>query len=357
MSWLSKNYEKAALGGAVVVALALAFFGWSKYGNVENDMPPPLSGPPAGPSKVAVDGADRIAQAEASMKRDRILERGLVGERPVDLFTGIPLFVSSSNNEPVDLVKGEPVHDPIPNSWWLDNRIDPGYADSPQRDPDQDGFSNLAEYQAKTDPNDAKDFPPLIAKLKYVKDETVTWLLSPRYGSQGSFPFNYKDSKGRTNKASAGDMIAPGELFFKKDPLKERFKLLGSEEKTERNEAIKLDVKVTIVRIEDQRPNKKNTIYELPAPLPTDREKEHVHYDRSAVFSLEALGLEGKDFTVEENTKFSLPPDGAKKDYLLKTVLPESVEVEHTAADGKVTPYTIPKGSMPQASANAATEP
>lgn len=347
MSWFSKNYEKAALGGTVVVALGLAYMGWSKFGSVEQDFSQGLSG--KGNNNTAVRNADLIPQGLASLKRDRTWVQGIDGDRPVDLFTGIPLFIHSAAPEkPVDVVKDPPVHPPIPNTWWIINRIDPGYADSPARDPDQDGFSNLAEFTANTDPNDAAKFPPLIAKLMFLKDESLTWVLRPGFGSDGSFPFNYQDTKGGINKTGAADMVAPNGLFFAKAPMMNRFKLLGSEVRKEMNKKVNVEMDVTIVRIEDQRPNKKGTIYELPSPLSEDRKNEYLKYDRTAVFSLEALGLEGKEFKVEENTAFALPPDAAKKDYLAKTVTPDSVIVEYTNPAGEKKTVTIAKGSLPQ---------
>lgn len=349
MSWFSENYEKAALGGAVAFALGLAYVGWSKFGGVEEDFAKSPSGPAN--NNTAVRGADLIPQALASLNRDRAWVQGLAGDRPVDLFTGIPLFVSSSAPEkPIDMLdkSTQPVHPPIPNIWWIDNRIDPGYSDSPARDPDEDGFSNLEEFTANTDPNNAKKVPSLIAKLMYVKDESLGWVLRPGYGLNGSFPFNYQDTKGGVNRATGADLIAPDGLFFAKAPMMGRFKLLGSEVRKELNKKINIEVEVTIVRIEDQRPNKKGTIYELPSPLSDERKNEHLKFDRTAVLSLEALGLNGKEFKVEENTTFSLPPDSDKKDYLMKKVTPESLEVEYTNPAGEKKSFTIPKGSMPQ---------
>jgi hypothetical protein len=351
MSWFQKNYEKAALGGAVAVALGLAYMGWSKFGGVEDDFSTQLTG--SGNSNTAVRNADLVPQSMASLKRERTWVQALDGDRPVDLFTGIPLFVSSSAPEkPIDLLEkgGTPVHPPIPNIWWIENRIDPGFADSPARDPDQDGFSNLEEFNAKTDPNNAKSVPSLIAKLMYVKDESLGWVLRPGYGSEGKFPFSFQDTKNAVNKTGAADMIAPDGLFFAKAPMMNRFKFLGSEVRKELNKRINVEMEVTIVRIEDQRPNKKGRIYELPSPLSEERKNEYVQYDRTAILSLEALGLNGKEFKVEENTTFALPPDSGKKDYLLKTVTPDSVEIEYTTPTGEKKSVKISKGSMPQIS-------
>ncbi len=345
MSWFSTNYEKAALGGAVAVTLALGYVGWSKLGSVEVDFSAGLKG--LGNNNAAVRDAELIPKAIASLKFDRTWTQAMAGDRPVDLFTGIPLFVSkASPDRPLDLFRDAPVHPPIPNIWWIQNHLDPSFADSPNRDPDQDGFSNLEEFNAKTDPNDANSIPSLVAKLMFVKPEILTWVLRPGNESEGKFSFNYVDSKNIANKTSAEEMIAPGGLFFTKGAVLNRFKMLSS---AVRNVTQKYgDVNVTFVQIEDQRPNKKGKVYELPAPLPESQKNNYLQHDGTAVFSLEALGMNGKEFKVEEDTSFALPPNGTKKDYLLKSVTPEAVTVEYTSPTGEKKSFEIRKGSMPQ---------
>lgn len=347
MSWFQKNYEKAALGGAVAIALGLAYAGWSKFGGVSEAFGTGLKG--RGNNNSAVKDADLIQKASASFKLDRSWTQGVTtGERSVDLFTGIPLYIrSSAPDEQIDLVKDAPVHDDIPNTWWIENRLDPGFADSPQRDPDGDGFSNLEEFKSKTDPNDPKSVPPLIAKLMYVKDESVTWVLRPGYGEGSKFPFTYEDTKGGANKTGAADMIEPNGMFFARGAMANRFKLLGHEVRKEMNKKVNIEMEVTIVRIEDQRPNKKGTIYEIPSPLSDLRKNEHLKYDRTAVLSLKALGLEGKEFKVEENTAFALPPGAASKDYMVKSVTADSVTVEYPDASGAKKTVQISKGVLP----------
>jgi len=347
MSWFSKNYEKAALGGTMVLALGLVYLGWAQFNDVAQDFGNSLQG--SGPNHSAVAGADLIPKTRQSMTQDRTLTPALDGERAVDLFTGIPLFIkSSAPDQPVDLLKDAPVHPPIPNVWWIQHHLDPGFADSPDRDPDHDGFSNLEEFLAKTDPNDSKSIPQLISKLRYVKDESLTWVLRPGYPDGDKFSFIYADSKNRSNKIPAGGMIDPNALFFDKEPMAQRFKLLGHEVRKEISKSTKVEMEVTWVRIEDQRPNKKGVVYEIPAPLNEERKNEHLKYDRSAVFSLEAIGLNGTEFKVEENTTFALPPDSPKKDFLLKKVLPGAVTVEFTDGQGVLQTVEIQKGRMPQ---------
>ncbi len=354
MSWFSANYEKVLIGGGAVIGLGALYVGWSQIRAVEEDFSATLGG--SSQQNSAVVDAEQIPKAIQSMQLDHSWTQGVDDNRPVDLFTGIPLFVNRSEpNKAIDLLNGPPVHPGIPNQFWLDHRIDPGFADSPARDPDADGFSNLEEYLAQTDPRDGESHPILISKLRYIKDESVAWLLRPGYGSQPDpnkpemhFPITYDDSLRRQNKASAAEMIAPGTLFFPNEPMKERFKLLGHVTRMEHNAATNVDTEVVFVRVEDQKPNKLGTVYEIPAPLGRGQVARYTWHDRSAVLSLEALGLEGKEFTIEENTRFSLPSGGKDPQYLLKSVTPNSIVVEYPAEGGARKEVTIPKGGMPK---------
>ncbi len=347
MSWFSKNFEKATLGGAAIIALVLIYFGWSRFSGVEADFGDAAGA--GGGKNTAVAGAELIPKALQSMQLDRTWKQELAGTRPVDLFTGIALFIKSSDPEkPIDLLKDAPVHEPIPNTFWLEYRLDPGFADSPNRDPDGDGFSNLEEYQAKTHPNDSKVFPNLVAKLMYIKDESLAWVIRPGYPEGDKVPFSYEDSKRQTNKVPPGEGIAPDEMFFKKGVMENRFKFLGSEVRKEMSERTHSEEEITYTRIEDQRPNKKGTLYQIPAPLSEQRKTEYLQYDRTAVFSLEAVGQGGREFKIEENTLFALPPDAPQKAYLLKKVTPTSVTLEFSDSEGKRQTLDINKGSLPQ---------
>lgn len=347
MSWFSKNYEKAALGGAVALALGIAYLGWSNYSGVQDDFGPGSSS--GGQTDAAVAGADAVPKAQQSLKLGHAWTQGVDGERPVDLFTGIALFIHKGNPEqPIDLLKDAAVHPPIPNVWWLEHRIDPGFGDSPNRDPDDDGFTNREEYDAKTDPNDKRSFPGLIDKLMFVKDDSRKWWVRPGYSDGDKFAYTYEDSNRVKLKIAAGEELAPEAMFFPTEPVKNRFKHLGKVTRKEMNPRTNAEEETTYARFEDQAPNKKGKVYEVPEGLPEARKNDFAQFDRSAVFSLEALGRSGAEFKVAENTSFALPPDAPKKDFLLKKVTPESVTVEYLGPDGKTITLEINKGSTRQ---------
>ena len=349
MSWISENYEKAAIGVGAVALIGLAYVGLQKAGSVEGD----FSGSAAGltPTKgdPSVAGADKVAYAKLSLLRKRELLKGDDKGRAVDWFTGVPLFVNKNDpSNPVDISDPNvaPVHPPIPNKWWIDNRIDPGFADSPQRDADEDGFSNLDEFNAKTDPNDKKSYPSLITKLTYSGDEFVQWVLRPGFpDAAGSFTFKYNDTLQREARNNAADPAKPGDTFFSEGPIKDRFKFIGAEKKMEMNDKFNAEVEVTIVTVEDMKPNKLGMKYEIPASFRNADRLKYSKFDRTAILTLEALGLEGQEMKVEEFTEFALPPDAKEKAFKLTAVTPESITIEHKNAAGKIETYTILKGA------------
>lgn len=346
MSWFSSNYDKALLVAGALIAVIMLYFGWSRLQGSDVDFSKHLMG--GGKLNAGVDGAEKIAQAMQSKALDHGWKPGDFESREVDLFTGIPLFIQRDKaDQALDLLKGPQVHPPIDNAFWLQYRIDPGFADSPQRDPDGDGFSNLEEFNDGSDPTDPDDHPPLLDKLRFVQDVTVSWLLKPGFlGQEGTMPMKYEDTKGFKNNASAANPVKPGQLFFANGAAQGRFKYLGHVKKEQMNPAINVMEEITLARIEDQKANKIGVIYEIPAPLKTGQKSKFIQHDRSAVMKLEALGQGGKEMIIEENTRFSLPAGKEEKPYLLKSVEPGKITVEYTDSDGQKRTDEILKGAL-----------
>jgi hypothetical protein len=352
MSWLANNYEKAALGATALCALGLAYAGWNALNRVEEEFVNNIRG--SGKKDTAVAGADRVTKAIASLGIQRQWTGAEIDGRSVNLFVSVPLFVTPDNpGRPIDLLKDEqPVHPPIPNVWWLDNLIDPGFQDSPARDPDADGFTNLEEFNGSTDPNDPKAHPPLIAKLKFIGEESVTWAIRPDYpNADGSNTFRYLDNlppRGRQNATSMDTPVKPGDTIFEAEPAAGRFKFLGHEKRKFFNDRTATEEEITFARIQDLKPNKAETIYEFPAPLSMGAVQKHQQFDRTAVFTLEAIGRSGQEFKVEEFTTFTLPHDVKGPAFKLLSVNADEAVVEFTESGGTTRSVTIPKGSIPQ---------
>lgn len=355
MSWLEQNYEKAALGGAAGLAVLLAFLGYLKIGGVQDD----FSAESGADEKrdPSVQNASMVDKAISSRSRQVLwMEPVAPGDRKLPLLTGVPLFVRKDTpDDAIDLFTADPVHPPIDNKWWIEFRLDPGEADAPQQDADGDGFSNLEEFLAKTDPTNDKDFPPLIGKLRFDSDQSAVWSLRPGFPEMNKTDLSgvrlYLDDLTQpASRTPMGTSVKPGDMLFAQDPMQGRFKFLGLEERRVMNPRLNVEETKTFARFEDQQSNKKGIIHEFEAPLSESRigADDVRKYDRDAVLVLEAGPEKGSTETVAENTRFGLPFSSTKKDYLLKKVTPEAVEVEYTdAKSGETKTVTIPKGEFP----------
>lgn len=350
MSKLPKNFEKALVGVAGVAALGFAALGFMKSSAVETDFSHSVKG--SGKDDVSIPEAPATAKATNSLTSNRTIEAGEDGGRKVDLFVGVPLFANKNEpNKPVDPYTSPMVHPPIPNLWWIEHHADMTYANSLTRDDDGDGFTNLEEFEAKTIPTDAKSVPALVKKLAYVKDESTMWYVQFGLESGGKwaprFVAQTPDGKRLQNRVSAVEMMSPGDTFFKDGAMAGRFKFTEMIEKDVTSERTQLTQKVKFAQYEDLKANKAGEKYESQYGLPDAELTSHAYYDRTAILDLRAIGYEGKNFKVEERTKFALPPDATEKKYLLKKVTPQTIEVEFENAEGTKETLEIPKGGTP----------
>jgi hypothetical protein len=339
MSWISDNYEKAALAGTLLIAVTLSYSGLQRKNAVEEDFNAVITG--RGSNDASIENGDQVATAIASLQLKLQWTKAEVDGRPLDLFTGVSLFVDKNNlKRPVDLPNSPNVHPSIPNQWWIDHRIDPGFGDSPQRDEDADGFSNIEEFNAKTHPSDNRSHPDLIQKLVFISSESIEWMLRPSGFPTAADPrmnFEYNDTKKKRNKTDAAAPIDKGGLFFLEGDAKGRFRYLGFEQ------LAGADVPVDMIRIEDLKPNKKGTVYEIPANFRRPDTRKFSKFDRTATMSLEALGLNGQKFKVEELTDFALPEGAENKRFRLMEVNPDKIVVRETQKDGTAQLHEISK--------------
>lgn len=364
MSKAPKNIEKILLGVGLVAGGALAAFGFMKNGETSEDFGSNIGQPNNADTSVAI--APEVSATINSVTSDRKIPAATVsapnlddGVRPVDLFVGVPLYASRDNpEEPVDPVTADDIHGSIPNAWWLKYGAKLNYANSPSRDDDKDGFTNEEEFKAGTNPTNASKHPPLISKLSYVSDESFRWVILPGFPTGGKVTPKLEAGEPVLDppvklRVGFADALNPGDLFFKEgdERFVNRFKFLGIEEKDVRNERLNINQKVTFVRFEDQKENKQGLVYEFPTSIPRAEREAMSEHDRIAVLDLQALGMKGQTFKIEERRKFSLPPGEEEMSYYLKEVTPEKVVVEWEEA-GETRSVEIPKGQLPEIDLN-----
>ena len=360
---MKQNYEKIILAVSAVAALGLAYLGYAKSSSVEEELAYSTKG--AGNNNAAVVGAETLTDTLANVDKPIEYIRPDFNGRPGDTFVGVSLFAKKPEGDakvakPVDPFLDAPIHAGIPNTWWLENNIDPGYGDSPERDEDKDGFSNREEFEAKTNPKDVNSFPALIDKLQFAKYESVGYFLwfSSSLGPQQyqfkivELPPAFESATPAQQEAYLGssglnfnrtkEYIGDNRNIFDEGFGKNRFKLKSVAEKEVTNAATNLTTKNDFATIEDLAPNKMEE-FVIPK-TPRSRERPGtVRFDRTAVLVLNAAGEEGKEFKVAENTTFSLPSGKGDKAYLLKSVSAEKIVVEFKDAAGQTKSVEIKK--------------
>ncbi|MBT8037581.1 MAG: hypothetical protein KJO21_08560 [Verrucomicrobiae bacterium] len=332
MSWLSNNYEKLALGGAVVAAIGLGAITLKNKGDMADAF---SDESPKRNQETDVSGLPEIIQVNSSFGELHEVIQPDIDGRKIDLFTGVPLFSKKDDQEnPVDLLKSAPVHAEIDNNWWMKHGIDPGFSDSPERDPDKDGFTNREEFVAETDPNDFDSHPDPIVKLLVVPKEGVKTTqvhIKPSDYGGGQFVFRLENKRGaRVNRMGPGAIRAGDTIEFLQPLMQKRFRFIKMIQKQVMKNGVMQPIKVW--EIEDLKPNKNGEIYQV------DRRGKPGIQDVTVEFILQALRQGGNPFKIEENIRFSLPFDAnaKQKPYLLKKVDLENktVDVEYVDQDG-----------------------
>ena len=131
MANLSESYDKAVLIFSLVVALGLGAMVFLAKGKVEEDFADPASG---GRASAPENPNEQLYRDTTENVGGDVVLAPPVNEdgREIENFVGTPLFLVQGREDPVDLGDSSypEVHPPIPNQWWLDNRIDPGWSDS-----------------------------------------------------------------------------------------------------------------------------------------------------------------------------------------------------------------------------------
>lgn len=97
--------------------------------------------------------------------------------KPVPLFVSIPIV--EANGVLIDMLdpNAPPLRPPVTNAWLLNNNLDFLNSGVLSMDPDGDGFTTLAEWEAKTDPVDPKSRPPYVEKLIFASRQQTDYIL------------------------------------------------------------------------------------------------------------------------------------------------------------------------------------
>ena len=314
MSWMSQNYHIASLAGGVLVLGGLGYMAQSSAKKVEEGFAQ-IGGKKQ--ETTTVVGGEEVVEVTKSLSGPNPLTPKLTSAgREVDLFTSVDLFIKDADaSKVIDLLQEPDVHPPIPNKWWVANRVDPSWSDAPMEDKDGDGFFNGEEYQAKTDPSDSTSHGNLIDKLEVVSVKSDLWFLdfSGVIGTGTQFKFQFKPDGGAVsqNRIPAAKELKIGEFFYPEEPGMRRFKLLKVETK-EVPPKSSITGRRDFAHVEDQRPNKTGQVYIIPYRIKKDEKLDNTRFDHTVSFRLNAIGKTSDIFDVEEKSTFEIPQGDQK---------------------------------------------
>lgn len=288
MDWIKKNYDRF-----VLLLLAVALLG-SSAGLIYTiksypDRFAPIQAQVVPGAKVTSLETEALERAKASLLKPAAWTPG-----GGSLFVS-KKFVARHEASGTDLLinpftpGSEPLHPPIPNEWFLKNQLEDRILDGDvlEQDPDKDGFSNLDEFVAKTDPQDAASHPSYLTKLRLKKFIRVPFRLKfEAEDGEGNFQINTVDVRQPTQFVKMDEVIA-----------RTKYKVIKFEKKSEPNPKTGVEKDISELTVEHIETG-------IKVALIIGREVNSP--DQFAQFS---FLWDHTEFTVKKEQTFSLKPE------------------------------------------------
>ena len=217
LDWIKAHYDRVTLiAAAILLFISAIAIWWSviQFGNrLVSPQPPRPKAASQPPVAVELDRA--AEQLEQPTQWKGSARSGLfVPERHFIGADGLPATLQNTQ-----------VHPPVPNDWFEKYGLHIEDADVLDQDPDQDGFTNLDEWQGGTDPIDKNSHPDYLTKLHLVTatEEPFPYVFSSRAGNK--FGINSIDLNEPTQFLKVGEIVRGTD-----------FKIVNFTEKSARNQ-------------------------------------------------------------------------------------------------------------------------
>lgn len=267
-----------------------------------------FSAPPKSGKELADLGTDKSAeavQALEALSKEVIREPlRLTGGRVAELFVSSPVVKTADGQEIPLLDETAPqLRPPIANSWLYDNDLDLTRNDIAEVDTDGDGYSNLEEFEGKSNPGNRTDLPPFYTKLAY--KECVKEPLSLRFAIYNNGEIQLSRTEPKPSKSA---FLKAGEVFT----VEPRFKIIKVEMRESKDGGI-TDQKPVLI-IEDSKAK----------DAPPMEIKLGQTVERPKLSARIVDDLSKKEFVLAEGDEFELPKMIGTK-ILIKKVTEDSV--------------------------------
>lgn len=296
MAWIKQNYDRFLLA---VFALVLLITAGLLIANARgySEVFSPLQKQPVPSAKVPVSvDVKKFDDEMKELTSPDVWKPRLQGKYQLPLFKSVPYVAKDENGTKVKvpILKEDsiPLHPPIPNEWFLQHNLDLLAGNALDEDPDGDGFTNLDEWNGKTDPENKDSHPPYWTKLYLKRFVRVPFHL--RFEAKNGDKFfinNTDDEEAPTQVKKLGDTVILG---------KYKFKLLGFKEKYDTSQGFKKDVsELTLTNID--------TGQNVVLPKGEDVDSPTTYAVLDYVWS----GV--KEFAVQRDGEFSLAPENNVK--------------------------------------------
>ena len=220
--------------------------------------------------------------------------------RPIPSNSDVCPYCKAKQN--VVKVEADADHDGLPNDWEVKYGLNPNNPNDAKLDPDNDGFTNLEEYMAKTDPKDPESHPDYLDSVVVsapLKKTTLPFYLGSHMPTRNGFRLTFwgTEVKGKSLCVKGDEVVIdPG----KGKKIQTGWIVDGFEEKSELREraglkGVKVPVDVSIATIKRAKDGKTMSIVSGVRENPIEEETE-LTYKR---------GKEQK-FTVSKGSEFEL---------------------------------------------------
>jgi hypothetical protein len=298
LEWIKAHYDRVALFVAGVFLLISAVSIWWNAIQFRSRVMVP-----AGASQKNASPPPLVAELDSAAKR---LERPSQWKSSTrsGLFVPEKHFIGA-NGLPATL-ENTLVHPPVPNDWFEKFGLPVQDADVLEQDQDGDGFTNLEEWQGRTDPISKDSHPDYLTKLHLVSvtEEPFRFIFASWVGD--TFALNTLDQSEPTQFLKVGDMIRGT-----------GFRIVKFTEKHERNQyGTNVDVSELLLRHQ-----------ETGVQVTLVKEKVATSPQSVATFVYNWGGR--REFEVRKDQEFSLKPV-EEINYKLVDVQPDKAVIVNT---------------------------